>query len=257
MEFVKRAFGYTNKNMLILCALILFQCLSSVYIYISQGANPLQSFLAIILYFLMLTAFMAGFCNLVKSVVNGEDTKSRFVEGVGEYFLPVLGMFFISTIICLVATEASWLILQYKFGSLEQVVNLINSALADPAAMKSVLESASPVTLYQTNIFLLVSFSVFAVVFFQFLYWVPALYLGNKKNIFKSLWNSLKFLYKNFFKSIAVCIVLMILLFILNLLEALSMPVPVLGALFSILGYYIFTVFVFSVFIIYKDKLAQ
>ncbi len=254
MTFVTRAIKYTNKNMVILCALILFQCLGSVYIYVSQGANPLQGFLAILLYFLMLAAFFAGFCNLIKTVLDDKPLKSKFVEGVGEYFLPVLGIFILSILFCLIVTEVSWIILQHQFGSLAPVVELINKTLENPAAMKSILESAPVETLYMTNIFLAVTTVVFAVVFFQFIYWIPVLFTENKKNIFKGLWASLKFLYKNFFVNIGLCLLFGVIFFVLNILEALSMPVPLLGALFSILGYYIFIVFVFSVFIVYKDK---
>ena len=108
----------TNKYIIIATPLLLFLFFLSIYFYvIIRNGQSALILLGFILMFCMLTAFTAGWGNMLKSVVSEDSSDEpymiikNFVSGVGEYFLPSLGFF---TIVLLI--NSSFLALTYFAG---------------------------------------------------------------------------------------------------------------------------------------------
>ena len=95
---IKNSFNHTNKYIILATPLILFSLLSSLYLAFTAGSGKLLNMLiAIILFFLMFTAFIAGWFNMITVSLKNPDREnvnslmSEFPAGVGEYMLPMMG----------------------------------------------------------------------------------------------------------------------------------------------------------------------
>lgn len=144
--------------------------------------------------------------------------------------------------------------MEKKFGDITPVTDFINKLASQSGSTENLIQNTDPMIIGHTLILLLVLWLIWGIVSFFLLYWVPAVYISNKKNIIKALGTSMIFLFKNFFKTLAVCVVTAIIVSIISILETITMNLPIVSALFNILSLYITVVFIFAVFIIYKDN---
>ena len=71
---VKESFKLTNKYIILATPLILFSLLSSLYILFSVNGNLVSLVIALVLFTLMLTAFLAGWFFMIKNCVEKPDT---------------------------------------------------------------------------------------------------------------------------------------------------------------------------------------
>ncbi len=253
MELIKNAFKLASKNIMLLCSLIIFYCLSSLYILLTKNASIAGNIQVILLYCLMIIAFFAGFFNIIKTVINKENTKMRFLEGVGEYFLPMFGIFVISFLFYLIASVIVTIAADKILGGVEPIIAFINKILNTPDTASAALQSASPDMLSNTLIFLISLWAALGVVSFLLIYWVPALYLSETKNILKSLLSAITTLVKKFFTTLLVFACVLVLAAIISTIEVLAASVPLVSAILDILNYYIIVVFLFAIFLFYKQ----
>lgn len=252
MNVLKRALNLTNKNIILVCLLMMFSLISTVFVSLFKTIT-LQ---VIMLYILMMVAFFAGFFNSVKVLIKGENAKLSFLEGVGEYFLPMLG---IGLMLFGAYTFFAGIALQYCIGlagGKEVVLKALNELLP-------MLQSAStPVTMNpdsaSVKVYLIIMLSIWVawgLLSFVTLYWVPVVLLDNERNIFKSFWVGLKFLFKNFFKTFALFMGIILLLVIITIMGAIATVfIPLLDFVFFTLCYYIAVMFLFSIFLMYADN---
>ena len=254
MEFVKRAFKLTNKNIMLVCGLIIFQCLSSVYIILTQTTGLNMNIQILILYALMVVAFFAGFFNIIKYNLNNEIGKLRFLEGVGDYFLPMLGIFSVSFIFYSLGSLVSVLIAEHYLGGIKPIISLIANLLNNPNISAEAIKSINPALIELSFIWLVILWAILALISFILLFWVPVLYIDSERNIFKSFFRGIKFLGKNFVKTLLFSIIILIVVIALSLLESLTASIPAISAIFSIVTYYFTVVFLFGIFLLYKEK---
>ena len=109
----KEVFNITNKYIMLATPLILYSLVSSVYLAASATGRVLNILIAVLLFLLMTGAFIAGWFNMVKLAVSYPDSREpntiikEFTAGVGEYFLPSLGVLFNILLITLLIIPVS------------------------------------------------------------------------------------------------------------------------------------------------------
>ena len=114
LNCIKESFNLTNKYIILATPLILFSLLSSLYILFSLGGNLVSLLIALVLFILMLAAFISGWSFMLKTCVQEperDDPNSLikdFPAGVGEYFLSVLGLIFIVAVLSIGVLGASY-----------------------------------------------------------------------------------------------------------------------------------------------------
>ena len=67
LNCIKESFNLTNKYIILATPLILFSLLSSLYILFSLGGNLVSLLIALILFILMLAAFVSGWSFMLKT----------------------------------------------------------------------------------------------------------------------------------------------------------------------------------------------
>lgn len=68
LNCIKESFNLTNKYIILATPLILFSLLSSLYILFSLGGNLVSLLIALVLFILMLAAFISGWSFMLKPV---------------------------------------------------------------------------------------------------------------------------------------------------------------------------------------------
>ena len=70
LSIIKQSFDFTNKYIILATPLILFSLLSSLYILFSIGGNLISLIFAMVLFTLMLGAFLSGWFFMIKEHIN-------------------------------------------------------------------------------------------------------------------------------------------------------------------------------------------
>ena len=247
MNIISQAFLFTNKNLTQVCLLASFSILMTIFVVQGNISSNI-----LILGSLATIAFFAGFFNLIKNEINGEKGTLKFMEGVGEYFMPMSGIFFISMFLYLSSLLAVFALLVNRFGTSATEAAMIE--------FNKVLTASTITTLSETNLQILFAYSfatmlLMSIISFILLYWVPVLYFTGERNIFKSLITSLKFMLRKFGWTLILFIALTILVFALAILSELAKSIIILSVIADLLIYYFMVMFLYIVFLTYKNSL--
>ena len=130
----------------------------------------------------------------VQDSENPNTLFGEFVSGVGEYFLPTLGVIIISVIICTAMSFCSYIIGMKVIGDVGIPSDVFVNSVASNEALKSALSSLTieqvmQLDMWRSLLFLTVTFTQFILMFYS-----PALFF-NTKNPIKALFESLKRLF--------------------------------------------------------------
>ena len=175
LNCIKESFNLTNKYLILATPLILFSLFSSLYIFfLLKDGNFVSLLIAGIMFVLMLGAFIAGWFYMIREGIknpNDEDPNlliKVFPEGVGEYFLPSLGLVFVICIVSLVLITASFYVGMKYIGDLGFSSETIYKAFADVNALKAFLMSLSEEQLIKFNAWNLLLFFTMIITYFYF-----------------------------------------------------------------------------------------
>lgn len=203
------AFKYTNNNLLMLSLLITFVFVVSMYVLVSstRGVNPLLTMGIVIL---LMAAVASGFFYTIKkciSVKAGEfshDVKNvfpAFYTGVGKYYFTFLGMFFMFFVIATIVIMGTFMLANSLICDVSELgidPNIFFQILSstDTNAINTFIGSLS---LDQQAYFRawnrLFFFSTHLFTFLLML-WIPE-QIYTKKNIFVTLFTSIKKVFKD------------------------------------------------------------
>lgn len=252
-----KTFNLTNKYIVLTTPLILYSLISSVYLVISMGnSNFINLLFAIILLILMTSAFIAGWFNMIKlAITDYKDEPNslikEFVPGVGEYFLPSLGAFFIILTTIITALTISYFIGINNIGDPGISSEALTNALKDSVALKNFVANLNTEQLVKINLWNSLILTTTAVSYFLIFLYIPALFLKNK-NPFVAYLISLKDLFsKKIFKTLAIFLLILMLSFFLSLLSTIFGNFLIIHFLITLLNYYFFTVISVGVFYYY------
>ena len=255
MQLIKRAVELANKNILLVCLLLMYTLTTSIFLALFKTITAQ----IIVLYILISVAFFSGFFNIITKTIKNESAKLSFLEGVGDYFLPMLGIGLMSIGTYLTSGITAMMGTINILGIKEQVNSALNEIL--PALQTETQEALTKISPESVKVYLVIMLSVWIVwglISLLILYWVPVLYINNERNIFKSLLIGIKFLLKNIWKTLAIFLSIVLITSVLSILSVLATKIsPILESIFFMLNYYIGIIFLFAVFLLYKDKTSE
>ena len=259
---MRKVFKITNNYIVLATVLILYSLISNVYaaFFTVGGVKIIGLIFAFILLILMTTAFLAGWFKMVKKAVLEEkfnDPNSLikdFPEGVGEYFLPILGMMLKFAIVFALIGAGVFYLGYHHIGNPNVDWQTFAKVSSDMAGMKTFLLGLQPeqiTKLAQWNQLMLggLMFGYFVL----FLY-PPALIFKNK-NPFIAFFIAIKdLLSKKFFKTLGVFLLILILNSIISVISVITASNVVLGLISTLAGFYILTASAVGLFYYYYQN---
>lgn len=230
--------------------------------------NNIFAFISVFLILSLFSAFLAGWFYMIKFGIDNfievdkteniypnyianynVETLKKFFLGVGEYFLPVLGVILLNIVIF----TATIYIGQITFDA--NYLQLLNS--------KIILNSSAELPKINMNQIMLLLYIdlVSLVLHFIMLFWLPALFYKTKNPVV-SLFVSIKYLFKNFLISAGLYCLLFASIIAFNIIFFISTLFPLLLFIVLIIFlYYLAFVFIliFSTFkyFILREKVNE
>lgn len=260
---MKKVFELTNRYIIIGTPLILFSLLSTIYLAVTARGAVINLLIGIVLFGLMTAAFIAGWFNMVKSIVIEPDRDDpntlikEFTPGVGEYFLPALGMLVniivISLVILMIASFAGMKLIGNPNISMEA----LNTALQNPEALKGFLASLTKEQLIKINAWNLLLLASMAFTYFLELLYLPAMFFKNK-NPFIAFFIGLKDLFsRKFFQNLGIFVLIFVVYSIISILSALFMGNVILHFLMTLANFYFVAAAAVGIFDYYYDNFVR
>ncbi len=258
-EHFKHAFEITNNNLFLTVPLVMFMLLLSVYVGLvvwSPGTSDAKWILAIITSFFMITAFIAGWLNMIKETIKPSSPAlsplQQISVGIGAYFLPLAGAFIIASVLMGAVTLLVYKLGLLMFGPLSFDHASLLRAVSSTQEMKVFVESLSMeqlMELFNWNMLFVITSTVFS---FLFLLWVPEIMFCTKNPVV-ALWCSQKKLFGKFKNSLKLFFYLVLINFVISFLSNIAAFSPILYLLVLMLYFY-FLVYVVVLVFLYSDR---
>lgn len=271
------SFKITNNSIILAIPLILFVKVLDLYSMYSKYHldTTIKFVVASLTVICMFSAFCAGWFYMVKDAIKLskkvfvlDKDRARatlylfksLVDGIGKYFLSFLGTCLIYIfVIQLIATQVVWLIGGKLIGtldaaSMEQLQEIsLSAASSNTASMAVLLDKMTPemITYFGkwSLLFVLVTF----IVSYLLMLWIPEI-MYKESNPLIALSSSIVKLFKNFFSSFGVYILLWFIGLTILFINTFSIINPFFYLLMSIIMFYFFVYMVVTIFLYYDRK---
>ena len=249
LNCLKESFKLTNKYIILATPLILFSLLSSLYILFSFRGDLINMLTALVLFVFMLAAFLSGWAYMLKLAVPDSQSEDpnllikEFPAGVGEYFLPALGLLlnvFVLSVLFMIAVYFAGMKL---IGDVGISASALQSAFESTETLKNFLISLPKEQVLKLNLWNLLILAAMGVEYFLLMFHLPAV-VFKSGNPFKAFFISLKDLFsKAFFKNLA--------LYLLLFFSYAVLPIPTTTFSVNVITPFIFTLinFYYLVFV--------
>ena len=240
---IRESLKITNENIVLATPLIFFSLISSLYMIFSAGGNTIGLIFSVILFFLMIGAFISGWFYLIIRAVKEPDVESsqlisEFPSGVGEFFLSALGMIIqvavISSLIVLGVVILGKKIIGTAGISYAQFIQAASSV----ETMKAFVGSLSDEQLLKINYWNLLIFA--AMVFNYFILMLyPAVVFFKEKNPFKAFFITLKDTFGHrFFKNTGMFLFIFTVYMLISIFTMLMGKNPILHFIITLVNFY-------------------
>lgn len=263
LSYIKDSFQLTNKYIILATPLILFSLLSSLYILFSVGGNLLSLLIALLLFGLMVGAFLSGWFFMIKTCVSNPEQEDsnvllkEFPAGVGEYFLPVLGLMINTIIISVLLILVSYFVGMKLIGDIGITPEALTKGMESFAAMKTFLGSLTQEQIFKLNAWNMLLFFTMSVTYFLIMFYSPALFFKDK-NPFKAYFISLKDLFsKKFFTNFGLFLILFVSYFILSIFTTLFGANVIMHFVFTLINFYYLVFVAVMVYNYYYKNFVQ
>lgn len=263
------AFKYTNNNMLLLSILISAVFIVSMYVMVStiRGVNPLWTMLIVIL---LMAAIASGFFYSVKKAISvpadetSHDIRTvfpMFYTGIGKYYLSFLGMFFLFFVFATAIIMGTFLLANNLICDVSELgiePNAFFQIIAtDNNAINTFLTSLSPQQQAYFRAWNRLFFFSTHLFTFLLILWIPE-QVYTKKNIFLTLFTSVKKVIKDIPTLLCIFLTISFLNVILTAFVLVPVSNPVLLFIFSILSMivplYLLLYDFYTLFLYYQAK---
>lgn len=244
LKCIQDSFRYTNKFIILATPLILFSLLSSLYLIFSVKGNMVSLILSLILFIAMLCVFLSGWLKMLTEAVKEPEKEdantilSLFTQGVGEYFLPTLGMVIITMLITAIVLKLSFLLGMKYIGDIGVDNVTFSRALNSTQSMYQFVNSLSVeqlVKITSWNFLFITSTSVLSLLL---MFYSPTMFF-KKKNPVMAFFISIKDLFsRKFFKNVLLFILISFSYIIISFLSALGSINIILHFIFTLLNFY-------------------
>ena len=260
-NIIRESFKITNNYIMIATPLILFSLISSLYLIFSGHNSSIGIIVTVILFILMLAAFLSGWFHMVTKAVKEPDGKNsllpEFTAGVGEYFIPITGFMFNIFIISMVLIIGAILLGKKFIGSAGISSAELVNAMANVETMKSFASSLSDEQLLKINQWNILLFSTMIFNYFIFIFYAPAMFF-KRKNPFIALWLSIKDIFSaKFFKNVGLFFMIFVTYLLLSALNALFGSNIIAHFILTLINFYYATYIVVFVFNYYYSNYAK
>ena len=263
LSYIKDSFQLTNKYIILATPLILFSLLSSLYILFSVGGNLLSLLIALLLFGLMVGAFLSGWFFMIKTCVSNPEQEDpnvllkEFPAGVGEYFLPVLGLMINTIIISVLLILVSYFVGMKLIGDIGITPEALTKGMESFAAMKTFLGSLTQEQIFKLNAWNMLLFFTMSVTYFLIMFYSPALFF-KEKNPFKAYFVSLKDLFsKKIFTNFGLFLILFVSYFILSIFTTLFGTNVIMHFVFTLINFYYLVFVAVMVYNYYYKNFVQ
>ena len=263
LSYIKDSFQLTNKYIILATPLILFSLLSSLYILFSVGGNLLSLLIALLLFGLMVGAFLSGWFFMIKTCVSNPEQEDpnvllkEFPAGVGEYFLPVLGLMINTMVISVLLILVSYFVGMKLIGDIGITPEALTKGMESFAAMKTFLGGLTQEQIFKLNAWNMLLFFTMSVTYFLIMFYSPALFFKDK-NPFKAYFLSLKDLFsKKFFTNFGLFLILFVSYFILSIFTTLFGANVIMHFVFTLINFYYLVFIAVMVYNYYYKNFVQ
>lgn len=258
---MQKVFEITNRNSILLTPLILFSLFSTIYLVVMMSGGKIINLLFGILVFgLMFSAFLSGWFNMVKNVVEHPDEDDSlsimkdFSTGVGEYFYTTTKALVLVILFFIGMSIFTYFIGMHFIGDLGISSNALSESLKNIEALKSFLLSLSQDQLMKLNLWNILIMGIMFVSYLHLILYLPALFFENK-NPFETFITALKNLYSNkFFITFLIFLAIVIFNGILSILSTLFTTNILLHFVVTLLNFYFITLASVGLFYYYHKS---
>ena len=261
---MKKVFDLTNRYIIIATPLLIFLFLLSVYfLVVMQNGQLIKLIFSIVLIFLMLSAFLSGWGNMIKSAVLEKNFDEpyliikNFISGVGEYFLQVASILLITFLFSVLLFILTYFAGINLIGDIGVSSSDLSGALSSNEALKMFLTSLSADQLLKLNMWNFLILFAMSIFYFLTMFFMPDLFLENK-NPLKAILNSLKNLFsKKILLNIGVYLLIFIFNFIISIFSALCSANPILSFVMTLVNFYFICFVVIGIFYYYNKNFVN
>lgn len=260
-NIIRDSFKITNNYIIIATPLILFSLISGLYLYFSGHGSVFSLLSSMILFFLMLTVFFAGWffmvTKAVKESITQESLIQEFIGGIGEYFLPILGFLFNILILSTILIIAAFVLGKKFIGSPGVSSTQIMNAMQNISTMTAFAESLTKEQLIKINQWNILLFATMVFNYFIFIFYAPAMYF-KQKNPYIALWLAIKDLFSTkFFKNIGLFFMIFISYMLLSAISTLFGSNVIAHFILTLANFYYVTFIVILIFNYYYSNYAK
>lgn len=244
LKTIKESFHLSNKYIILATPLILFSLLSTLYLAYGNNSSLQGALFTLLLFFLMLSAFISGWFYMVKKAVVGfrEENPNllikEFVAGVGEYFLSSLGYVVIVLFAIIILLIIDYIVGMKLIGDIGVKYEYLSKALVNTSELKSFLLSLSVEQIEKLNKWNVLVFASLILYYLGIMFYMPALFF-NSKNPIVAAFVSLKHLFSKYIiKNIALFTFVLGTYLLLSILTTISSINPILSFVFTLINFY-------------------
>ena len=261
---MKKIIELTNRYIIIATPLLLFLFILSLYFMVTMNnVQVIKILFGLILAFLMFVAFAAGWGNMIKSAVDEKNYDEPyliikdFAPGVGEFFLPVLGMVVFALLIFSASLTFIYFTGMHFIGDSGVSAEALSKAMASSDALKSFLLTLNPGQIVKLNLWNMLIFSTLTLVYFIMIFYSPALFYESK-NPFKAFWLSIKHLFgKKFILNAGIYLLIFCVNFLLSILSAVFAKNNILSFGISLANFYFICCAAIGIFYYYNKNFVN
>ena len=275
-ELFKEAGKITNYNLILVIPLIVFIKILDLYsLYSKSNIDSTPKFLvASLTVLVMFGIFCAGWFYMVegaiklsKKVFVLDKDRARatlnlfkqFPEGVGKYFLPFVGVYLIFFIIQIVATPIVYFLGVNIIGgldanSMQRLQELaINTELSANQGTAAFIDKLSIEQIIFFGKWSLLFIVVTSIVMYLLTLWIPEI-ICCTPNPLVALWRSIVKLFKDFFTTVRIYLILWIVGFILLFVNTFAVINPFAFIIMSVVMYYYAVYSIVFIFLYFNKK---
>ncbi len=260
---MNKVFELTNKYIVLATPLILFSLLSTIYLAVTARGAVINLIIGLALFVLMTAAFIAGWFNMVKAIIldpERDETNfliKEFTPGVGEYFLPSLGLLFNVMVVSFIILMGASIIGVKLIGNPNISIDALNAAVQTPESLKTFFTTLTKKQLMQINAWNLLLLLSMAFTYFLEILYIPAMFFKNK-NPFVAFFIGLKDLFSSkFFTSLGIFILIFVVYSVISILSALFIGNTVMHFLLTLANFYFITCSAVGVFYYYYNNFVK
>ncbi len=274
-ELFKEAVKITNYNIILTIPLIIFIKILDLYsLYSKYNVDSVLKFLvASITVLFMFGIFCSGWFNMIKGAIKlskkvfvlDEDRAKatmnlfkNFSEGVGKFFLSFVGAYIIFLFIQAIATPLVYILGVNIIGGLDtnSMQNLqslaINSEMSANQGMPAFIDKLSIEQIIFFGKWSLLFMSITSIIMYLLMLWVPEI-ICCTPNPLVALFRSVKKLFKDFFVTVRLYLILWFVGFLLLFVNTFAVINPIAYIIMSIIMFY-YSVYLIVLIFLYFDR---